>query len=56
MKSKAWYIKLPGEVYVYGLVRFDTLVSEGVLRQWVRNWLNSGKRLPYGTEVWPANS
>jgi len=53
MKSKAWYVYLPGGTYALGPVRFDRPVGEREARQWVRDWLKV-KRLPNGTELWPT--
>lgn len=51
MKSAAWYIKFPLDVYALGPVRFEKPVSEREARQWARDWAGV-TRLPRGFCCW----
>lgn len=51
MKSKAWYIKFPLDVYALGPVRFDNPVGEKEVREYARKW-SGVKRLPQGFQCW----
>jgi len=51
MKSRAWYIKFPADVYALGPVRFDKPVGAGWVRQWAREWAGV-VRLPRGFQCW----
>lgn len=53
MKSKAWYFRYKGDVYASGPLRFEEPVSEQAARAQIRG-AEVGKRLPAGTEFWPA--
>lgn len=46
LKSRAWYVKLPGEVYANGPVRFDQPVVADAMRAWVRGWLGGQALAP----------
>jgi len=50
MKSKTWWVFLPGEVYANSW-HFEDAVTEREARAWVRECLEL-KRLPRGTQAW----
>lgn len=52
MKSRAWFIKFPGDFYALGPVRFDDPVNEKEVREWTRDW-EKIKKLPVGFQCWP---
>jgi len=51
-KSCAWYALVEGP-YALGPFRFKFPITEQEFRAFLREWLRV-KRLPQGTEVWPA--
>jgi hypothetical protein len=53
MKSHRWYVKLPGGTYALGPFLFRPAVNERECRAYLRFCLGV-RRLPCGTEVWPA--
>lgn len=53
MKSRAWYVHFPGDVYALGPLRFKEPVTEREARQDARDWAKV-KRLPRGTALWPT--
>ena len=51
MKSKAWYIKFPGDAYALGPVRFREPVDEKTVREYARKF-DGCKRLSNGFACW----
>ena len=54
MKSKAWYIKFPRDVYALGPIRFENEVGENEVKDWAREWSGTSK-LPNGLEYWTTS-
>jgi hypothetical protein len=56
MRREHWFFRVSGigQAVAYD-VRFRVPVSERWVRSWLRGWLGGVKRLPAGTEVWPAS-
>ena len=51
MKSNAWYIMFPNDVYAMGPIRFENPVDETEVRKWTKNWAKV-KKLPNGFSCW----
>jgi len=54
MKSKAWYMMFPGDVYALGPVRFNHEVNEQEVRAYAREWAGV-TRLPNGFQCWTTS-
>jgi len=54
MKSKAWYIMFPCDVYALGPVRFNDPVDETEVRKYARKF-SGHKRLPKAFHCWTTN-